>query len=97
MAVVSASAQAPGDAAGKRRVVVRTSPVYPPLARALALEGVVKLEAVVSPDGSVKAVDIKGGHPVLTQAAVSAVRHWKWERAPHGSSESVEIKFFRPE
>jgi len=94
--VISTSAQTPSDAASKRRLVERTAPAYPPLARNLALEGVVRLEAVVSPDGSVKTVGIKGGHPVLAQAAASAVRQWKWERTSHESSEPVEVKFFRP-
>jgi outer membrane biosynthesis protein TonB len=45
------------------------------------------------PDGSVRTVDIKGGHPVLAQAAVIAVRKWRWEPAPRESRESVELKF----
>ncbi len=59
----------------------------------MALAGIVRLEAVVSPDGSVKAVGVKGGHPVLAQAAVNAVRKWKWEPAPHESHEMIEVKF----
>jgi TonB family protein len=91
----SSPAQTQPDATSKRRVVERSAPVYPPLARNLALEGVVRLEAVVAPDGSVKTVVIKGGHPVLAQAAVKTVSQWKWERAPRESSESVEVKFSR--
>jgi outer membrane biosynthesis protein TonB len=51
----------------------------------MALEGIVKVDAVVEPDGSVKTVDIKGGHPVLAQAAANAVRRWKWEATNHES------------
>ena len=50
-------------------------------------------DAVVSPDGSVKETQIKGGHPVLAQAAINSVRHWKWEPAAHESHETVEVKF----
>src|SRR5271157_6284234 len=49
-----AYSQAQADAASKRRVVARTAPVYPAIAHTLSLEGIVRLEAVVSPDGSVK-------------------------------------------
>jgi len=35
----------------------------------MALQGIVKVEVLVEPDGRVAAVDIKGGHPVLAQAA----------------------------
>lgn len=86
-------AQSQQDAANKRRLVERSAPAYPTLARSMALQGIVRVEAVVSTDGSVKAVDVKGGHPVLAQAAVNAVRKWRWEAAPHESREAVEVKF----
>jgi TonB family protein len=76
-----------------RKVVEKTAAPYPPLARTMALQGTVRVEAVVAPDGSVKRVDVKGGHPVLAQAAANAVRHWKWEAAAHDSHETVEVKF----
>jgi TonB family protein len=61
----------------------------------MALQGTVRMEAVVSPDGSVKTVAVKGGHPVLAQAAVNAVRQWKWQKAARDSLEPVEVKFDR--
>jgi TonB family protein len=90
---VSASSQSQADSTTKRRVVQRTAPVYPALARSMALSGVVRLEVLVSPDGSAKTVGVKGGHPVLTQAVVNAVHNWKWEPAAHESRELVEVKF----
>jgi protein TonB len=79
--------------AGKRRVVEQVTPAYPILARNLALEGIVKVDALVAPDGSVKTVEIKGGHPILVQAAANAVRRWRWEPAAHDSHELVEVRF----
>jgi hypothetical protein len=38
-------------------------------------------------------MQIKGGHPVLAQAAVNSVRRWKWEPAAHETHETVEVKF----
>jgi len=90
---ISASSQSQADNTTKRRVVLRTAPAYPTLARSMALAGVVRVEVVVSPDGSAKTVGVKGGHPVLTQAVVSAVHNWKWEPAAHESRELVEVKF----
>ncbi len=81
------------DAAGKRRLVSRVVPAYPALARGMGLTGTVRVEAVVLPDGSVKTVNIKGGHPVLAQAAAVAVSKWRWEPSPHESREPVELKF----
>jgi TonB family protein len=88
-------AQTSQDSAPSRRVVERSVPVTPELARRMGIAGVVRIEAVVSPDGSVKAVEVKGGHPVLAQAAMNAVRKWKWEPAPHETRQMVELKFER--
>ena len=79
--------------ASKRRLLERTAAPYPALARSMALTGVVKVEVLVAPDGTAKTVDIKGGHPVLAQSVVNAVRHWRWEASAHESREVVEIKF----
>jgi TonB family protein len=92
--IVPTSAQTQTEA-DRRLVVQRTAPIYPPLAHNMALQGVVRMEAVVSPDGSVKTVAVKGGHPVLAQAAVNAVRQWKWQKAARETLEPVEVRFDR--
>jgi TonB family protein len=79
--------------ASTRKVVNKVVPQYPALARTMNLRGIVRVEAVVASNGTVKAVQLKGGHPVLAQAAMNAVREWKWEAEPHESTEPVEIKF----
>jgi TonB family protein len=76
-----------------RKVVLKTPAVYPTLAQSMNIRGVVKLEARVAPNGTVKSVDVKGGHPILTQSAVTAVGHWKFEPASHETKELIEIKF----
>ena len=93
LAPISLAAQTQPDSAAKRRVLQQSAPVYPSLARGMALAGIVRVDAVVGPDGIVKSVSIKGGHPVLAQAAVDAVRRWKWEAGPRESHEPVEVKF----
>lgn len=93
MLLLSAIHSQTQDAAGKRRLVEHATPAYPALARNLALEGAVKVDALVAPDGSVKGVDVKGGHPVLAQAAANAVRRWKWEPTTRESHELVEVRF----
>jgi TonB family protein len=76
-----------------RKLVEKAPAPYPALARTMGLQGTVKLDVLVSPDGAVKEVQIKGGHPVLAQAAVNSVRRWKWDAAAHESHETVEVKF----
>ena len=76
-----------------RKVLVKTAAVYPTLARSMNIHGVVKLTAIVLPNGAVKSVEVKGGHPLLTQSAVTAVGHWKFEPEPHETTELIEVKF----
>jgi TonB family protein len=88
---IPASTQEP-PAAG-RKIVTRVSPQYPNLARNMNLQGNVKADVLVAPNGTVKSVEIKGGHPLLGQAAQNAIREWKWEPAPRETHEVVELKF----
>jgi TonB family protein len=76
-----------------RKVVTQTPAAYPTLARSMNIRGTVKLQAHVAPNGSVRSVDVLGGHPLLTQSAVTAVGHWKFEPGPKETKESIEIKF----
>jgi len=89
--------QSQPEAGSKRHLVAQAQPKYPYLARTLRLEGVVRLDVVVSPDGSVKSLGVKGGHPVLADAAANAVRQWKWERASQETHELIEVTFTRPD
>lgn len=59
------------------------------------VSGMVKLEATVGSNGLVKNIEIKGGHPLLVQAAETAVRKWKWEPTAHATNEVVEFRFDR--
>ena len=63
------------------------------LARGMNLQGSVRVEAVVAPDGSAKTVKIKGGHPLLAQAAHDAIQKWKWAPASNETRELIEVKF----
>jgi TonB family protein len=91
LSLVGVSTQA--QESGRRRLLSRAAPAYPELARRMSLEGVVKVDALVAPDGTVKAAEVKGGHPLLAPAAVDAVLRWKWESAPHETHEIVAVKF----
>jgi TonB family protein len=76
-----------------RKVVSKVAPTYPDLARRLNLHGVVKLVVVIAPDGSVKSTEVMGGNPVLTQAAIDAVRKWRYQAAPEQTHGVVELRF----
>jgi TonB family protein len=81
------------ESTSDRKVVTKVVPSYPAIARSMNLSGTVKLEALVLANGSVKAVQVKGGNPLLVQSAQRAVQDWKWEKAEHESTEQVEFRF----
>jgi protein TonB len=58
--------------------VVDVAPIYPPIALAAGIEGVVILETVIAADGSVREVQVLRSIPLLDAAAVEAVRQWRF-------------------
>jgi protein TonB len=60
-------------------VVHRVDPEYPRIAQDARVEGVAILEAVVSSAGRVENVRVLRSHPLLRDAAVSAVEQWRYE------------------
>ncbi|MGA8438484.1 MAG: energy transducer TonB [Candidatus Sulfotelmatobacter sp.] len=90
---VSANLVAQEPVEGGRKVSARVVPQYPSLARTMKIQGVVKAEVLVAPNGTVKSVEIKGGHPLFVQSVQDALRQWKWEPGPRETHELVELKF----
>ncbi len=81
-----------GQRAG-RKAVYAPKPSYPQVLRSNRIGGIVKLEVVVSPAGSVQKVSVKGGNPILAEAAASAVKLWKYSPADQTTTEEVDVKF----
>ena len=54
-------------------------PQYPPEAGRARVEGSVVLMALIGQDGSVKDVRVESGLPILAQAALDAVKQWRYK------------------
>lgn len=76
-----------------RKAKTKVAPIYPAFARHMNIVGTVRLAVTVAPNGTVKSSKPLGGHPVLVNAAMEAVKQWKFEPAPTESSGVVEFKF----
>jgi len=61
------------------RLEHKVEPIYPPQARMARVDGAVRLRATVGTDGRVQEVRIISGNPLLVQAAVNAVRQWRYK------------------
>jgi TonB family protein len=53
-------------------------PVYPPLAQAARVQGIVIVEGLIDEQGNIADVKVLRGVPLLDDAAVGAVRQWKY-------------------
>jgi protein TonB len=54
-------------------------PTYPQMARIAHIQGDVTLQATISKSGSIENLRAVSGHPILIQAALDAVRQWKYK------------------
>lgn len=76
----------------------RVEPAYPADARRLRIEGAVVLRAAIDEAGNVKSVGVVHGNPILANAAMAAVRQWRYapselNHRPAASTTDVTIVF----
>ena len=57
----------------------KVQPTYPPLARSARIQGQVVLQAVIGKDGTIQNLRAVSGHPMLTPAAIDAVKQWRYK------------------
>jgi periplasmic protein TonB len=79
-----------GGAVTAASLINRVQPSYPPLARQTRISGTVRLHAIISKSGTVQQLEVMSGHPLLVQAALDAVRQWKY-RPTTLNGEPVEV------
>jgi TonB family protein len=68
-------------AAAENGVLYRVEPDYPEEALRQGVQGAVVLEVHINPDGAVQELKLVSGPPLLAQAAVDAVKQWRFK--PH--------------
>jgi TonB family protein len=76
-----------------RKPKTKVAPTYPELARRMHITGTVKVLVVVTPGGNLKDTKVVGGNPLLVNAAMDALKKWKFEPGDSESSGTVEFKF----
>jgi protein TonB len=72
------------------KLLNRVQPMYPPLARQTRISGTVRLHAIIGKNGAVEQLEVISGHPLLVQAALDAVRQWKYQ-ATTLNGDAVEV------
>jgi protein TonB len=59
-------------------VISKVQPSYPPDAKLGRIQGSVVMAVVIGKVGNVQQVSLVSGHPMLTPAAIDAVKQWKY-------------------
>jgi protein TonB len=65
-------------------------PVYPKIAQAAKVQGIVIIEAIISKTGEVQNAKVLRGNPMLDNAALEAVRQWRYT-PPLLNGEPVDV------
>lgn len=60
-------------------LISRVEPDYPIVAHEARVQGTVVLNAVIGKDGRVERLQLASGNPLLVQAAIDAVRQWRYK------------------
>jgi protein TonB len=71
-------------------LIHQVKPQYPPLALQARIQGTVVLQAVIGKDGTVEDLRVVSGHPMLTGAAIDAVKQWRY-RPYYLNNEPVSV------
>jgi len=87
-----------GGQVQQARLISSVSPVYPALARSIGLQGDITIDALIDSTGRVTTMNPLSGPVALQQAAMDALRQWKYEPArldgqPVSMHLSVTMKF----
>jgi TonB family protein len=76
-----------------RKLLHRVEPKYPDDLKRHDIGGVVRLSIEISPQGAVRKVSPIGGNPILVEAAMAAVKQWKYASADSNQTLEVRIDF----
>jgi TonB family protein len=67
-----------GGQVQESQIVNKVQPIYPPLAKQARIQGTVRFNVVIGPEGNVLSSNVISGHPLLVEAASDAVRQWRY-------------------
>ena len=81
------------QSASERKVIARVEPTYPPTLERLYIGGVVRLQVDIAANGTVESAQVIGGNPILGQAAIAAVKQWKYAPAKTKTKTVERLEF----
>jgi TonB family protein len=76
-----------------RKAIAQPSPAYPSMARQFQLSGTVKVQVVIAPDGQIRETKVLGGHPLLAESVLNALKKWKFAQSNAETTQVLEFNF----
>jgi TonB family protein len=62
----------------QKRLILQTRPIYPEVAHSAGIEGTVSMRVLIGKEGGVEQISVVSGEPALRNAAMEAVRRWRY-------------------
>jgi len=81
------------EGAGERKLLTRVEPKYPVTLERLYIGGVVRLQVDIAANGTVEGAQLLGGNPILGQAAIAAVKQWKYAPGTRKTRQVERLEF----
>jgi TonB family protein len=75
----ASGAQRIGGKVMAANLIHKVAPEYPDLAKQARIQGVVRFSVMIGKDGSVESLNLVSGHPLLVEAAKTAVQQWQYK------------------
>jgi TonB family protein len=75
----ASGAQRIGSNVMAANLIHKVAPEYPSLARQARIQGTVRFAAMIGKDGSIESLNLISGHPLLVDAAKTAVQQWQYK------------------
>jgi protein TonB len=80
------------------KLLKQPRPNYPAPAKSARIQGVVKLHALISKEGTIENLTVISGHPLLVSAALEAVKQWVYQPTllnsePVGVETEIDVNF----
>jgi protein TonB len=84
-------------AGGSLTLLNKIKPVYPPVMQAARMPGLVVLDAIIHQDGTIGDITVlRSTNDLFTQAAIAAVKQWRYTPIPFEGIVTVTVNFTLP-
>lgn len=81
-------------ASGTLTLLKKVTPIYPSVMQSARMPGVVVLDAVIHPDGSIGDITVlRSTNEMFTRAAIEAVKKWRYTTLPYEGIVTVTVNF----